>query len=118
MQMTKLPLVHLVSKSLLKRYIANHGLHALLPKRKEPFTKDMLIKMLSLEPPTGKSNSYGPCHNVHDFMVVSTLLKTLAQTGMRLSELIGTEDECRSPLYWDAFIYLLENILMHSLNSG
>ena len=37
-QMAKSPLVHLVLKSLLKRYIANHGLHALLPKRKEPFT--------------------------------------------------------------------------------
>ena len=116
-QMAKSPLVHLVLKSLLKRYIANHGLHALLPKRKEPFTRDMLVKMLSLEPPTGKSNSYGPCDNVHDFVVVLTLLKILAQTGMRLSELIGTDDECRPSLCWDAFIYLLDNVLMHSLDS-
>jgi integrase len=116
-QMAKSPLVHLVLKSLLKRYIANHGLHALLPKRKEPFTRDMLVKMLSLEPPTGKGNSYGPCDDVHDFMVVLTLLTILAQTGMRLSELIGTEDECRPALCWDAFIYLLDDILIHSLDS-
>ena len=47
-----------------------------------------------------------------------TLLKILAQTGMRLSELIGTstEDECRPSLCWDAFIYLLDNVLMHSLD--
>ena len=116
-QMAKSPLVHLVLKSLLKRYIANHGLHALLPKRKEPFTRDIFVKMLSLEPPTGKGNSYGACNDVHNFMVVLTLLRILAQTGMRLSELIGTEDECRPALCWDAFIYLLDDILMHSLDS-
>jgi hypothetical protein len=75
-QMAKSPLVHFVLKSLLKRYIANHGLHALLPKRKEPFTREMTIQMLNLEPPTGKSNAYGPCNcdNGHDFMAVLVLL--------------------------------------------
>ena len=42
-QMAKSPLVHLVLQPLLKRYIVNHGLHALLPKRKEPFTREMLF---------------------------------------------------------------------------
>ena len=106
-QMAKSPLVHLVAESLLKRYITNHGLHASLPKRKEPFTRDMLIKMLGLEPSTGKSNNYGPCATVHDFMVVLTLLKILAQTGMRMSERIRTKDEYRPPLCWNTFIYLL-----------
>ena len=117
-QMAKSPLVHLVLKSLLKRYIANHGLHALLPKRKEPFTRDMLVKMLNLEPPTGKSNSHGPCDDGHDFLVVLTLLKILAQTGMRLSELIGTEDECRPSLCWDAFIYLLDDIWYQGMDGS
>jgi integrase len=76
----------------------------------------MLIDMINLDPPVSKGNAYGPCDNVHDFMVVLTLLKILAQTGMRLSELIGTEDECRPSLRWDAFIYLLENVLVHSLS--
>ena len=116
-QMAKSPLVHLVLKSLLKRYIANHGLHALLPKRKEPFTREMIIQMLNLDPPTSKSNSYGPCDNGHDFMVVLVMLQILVQTGMRLSELIGTDDTCRPPMCWDSFIYLLENVLLHSLSS-
>ena len=75
--MAKPPLVHLVLKSLLKRYIANNGLHTLLPKRKEPFTREMIIQMLNLEPPTGKGNAYGPCDNGHDFMVVLVLLQIL-----------------------------------------
>ena len=50
-------------------------------------------------------------------MVVLTLLNILAQTGMRLYELIGTEDECRPSLCWDTFISLMEDILMHSLES-
>ena len=116
-QMAKSPLVHLVMKSLLKRYITNHGLHALLLKRKEPFTREMFVKILSLEPPTGKGDSYGPYDDARDFTVVLTLLNILAQTGMRLSELIGTENECRPSLCWDAFIYLTEDILMHSLDS-
>ena len=76
-QMAKSPLVHLVLKSLLKRYIVNHGLHALLPKRKEPFTREMLLSMINLDPPVSKSGTYGPCDNVHDFMVVLTLRKRL-----------------------------------------
>ena len=56
-QMPKSPLVYLVLTSRLKRYIVNHGLHALLPKRKEPFTREMIIHMLNLEPPTGKGNA-------------------------------------------------------------
>ena len=116
-QMARSPLVHLVLKSLLKRHIANHGLRAVLPKRKEPFTREMLVKMLSLEPPTDKGNNHGPCNDVHDFMVVLKLLSILAQTRTRLSELIGTEDECRPSLCWDTFISLMEDILMHSLES-
>ena len=78
----------------LKGYIVNRGLHALLPKRKEPFTREMLVSMTNLDPPVSKSSAVGPCDNVHDFIVMLTLLKILAQTGMRLSELICTEDEC------------------------
>ena len=108
-QMAKSPLAHLVLKSLLKRYIVNHGLYALLPKRNAPFTREMMASMINLDPPIGKGSAFGPCDNVHDFMVVLTLLKILAQTGMRLSDLIGTEDECRPSLCWDAFVYLLES---------
>jgi hypothetical protein len=51
-------------------------------------------------------------------MVVLILLKILAHTDMGLSELKGTEDGSRPPLYWNIFFYLLENTLMHSLDSG
>ena len=54
----------------------------------------MLLDMINLDPSVGKSSAYVPCDNVHELMVVLTLLKILAQTGMRLSELIGIEDEC------------------------
>ena len=114
--MAKSPLVHLVLKSLLKRFIVNHGLHALLSKRREPFTREMLVSMINLDPPIDKGSACagGPYDNVHSFMVVLPLLKILAQTGMRLSDPIGTEDECRPWLCWDVFICLLENILPHS----
>ena len=113
--MAKSLLVHLVLKSLLKRYTVNHGLHALLPKRKGLFTREMLVIMNNLDPPVGKSSAVGPWDNAHDFMMVLTLLKILVQTGMRLSELIGTEDRCRPSLCWDAFVHLLEDILLHAL---
>ena len=73
-----------------------------------------------MERPVGSfgSNVWGASNNVHDYMVVLTLLRLLAQTGMTMSERIGTEDESRPPMYWNIFNYILENTLMHSLDCG
>ena len=30
----------------------------------EPFTREMLLDMLNLDPPVGKSSAYGPCDDV------------------------------------------------------
>ena len=73
-------------QGLLRRYIELHGADALIPKRKEPLTNDIIRRLLAM--PDG--TSLGPRRRLEwrseRFVALRAIYATLAQTGMRKAE--------------------------------
>ena len=113
--MAPLTMACVLVNRLLDDYVRRHGHDALMPKRKEPLTNQIIISMLYL--PRGTPVEGGKCKalptsgrvdwNELEWRSVRAMFATLAQTGMRkaevslpASEKFGKRHLSRAALAW------------------
>jgi hypothetical protein len=86
LKMVSLSMVDKVMKGMLRDYILEHDVDALAPKRKVPFTNDMIIQMLAT--PDGASLGTLAVNRQSYFWVSAfATVATLAETGQRKGDI-------------------------------
>ena len=80
-------LVQVNLRKLLMQYKRQHGVKDLIPHRKQPFTRAILLDTLAATPDGYKLGQYTVQRDSRKWRSVIGLIKTLAQTGFRKAEI-------------------------------
>ena len=91
-QLPTAPMVSRLLRALIKRYIREHGLRALLPQRKEPLQNEHVHSMLAVEEGT-QLGAYNVAWSSHLFICFTALVTGCRHIGGRKADLIAPSHE-------------------------
>ena len=75
-----------VCEGLMREYVETHGPEALLPERKEPLTRQLIIQLLTLAAGTKFPGAPPVDYSEHPWVAIRAMMATLAQCGFRKAE--------------------------------